>query len=418
MADGDEFVQPISDVGTGSAADRPDGESVVETTEASWLSRLGRALAGVLIGIVLIVGGVVVLVLNESRSVTTARSLAEGRGAAIEADAAAPLPGNDGRLVHVVGRATTDSLLADPDFQVTAKAVVLARKVEMFQWQQHEDTTTQTQLGGGETKTKTYSYSKIWSARPIDSSGFRQPLNHANPPFAVTEKTIVAKDARLGGFALPDALLSHLPAVDPVAVDAGALPKLQAVLGHPVSQIDNAVFVGANSALPQVGDLRISYRMAPVGDLTVVARQSGAGFAGYQTKAGDVIATILPGRLGLGEVFADPKHENTGLTWLLRAGGTLAVLIGFALIFTPLSVFADLIPVLGGLVGFGAVLGALSLTLVVAPLTIAVVWFAFRPLLAVAVVAVGVLGAGATRWLMSARRRVVPAGPPPSQLRT
>ncbi|MDR3374346.1 MAG: TMEM43 family protein [Ancalomicrobiaceae bacterium] len=419
MADDDDFQQSISDGGTDAAVDSADGDSVTETTETSWFSRLGRALVGVLIGIVLIVGGVTLLAWNEGRSVTAARSLTEGRGAAIDVDAAMPVAANEGRLVHVVGLAATGSDLTDPDFGVAAKALVIVRKVEMFQWEQHEETTTQKQVGGGEAKTKTYSYAKIWSARPIDSSGFRQPLNHSNPPFALPERTFAAKDATLGGFALREALLSSLAAIVPMAVDASVLPKIQAKLGRPATQIDNAVFVGVNAALPQIGDLRLSYTMAPVGNVTVVARQSGSGFAGYQTKAGDVIDTIRTGRLSIGEVFADLEQENAILTWLIRGGGTLATLVGFVLILAPLSVFADFLPILGSIVGFGAFLMALSLTLVVAPLVIAIAWFAFRPLLAVTILVVGVVIAGALRWLASSRRRIAaPVGPPPAQART
>jgi hypothetical protein len=60
--------------------DSSSNDEVVETTETSWLGRLGQAFAGIIIGLILVIVAGWVLFWNEGRAVTTARSLTEGAG--------------------------------------------------------------------------------------------------------------------------------------------------------------------------------------------------------------------------------------------------------------------------------------------------------------------------------------------------
>ena len=65
------------------------------------------------------------------------------------------------------------------------------------------------------------------------------------------------------------------------------------------------------------------------------------------------------------------------------------MLIGFVLLLMPLSVVADVIPLIGSIVGAGAFLVALVCTFVVAPAIIALAWLWYRPLVSLAVIVVG-----------------------------
>jgi hypothetical protein len=56
------------------------GDSFTERTRTSWFSRIGKSIAAVLFGLVLLAGSSVLLFWNEGRAVQTERSLAEGRG--------------------------------------------------------------------------------------------------------------------------------------------------------------------------------------------------------------------------------------------------------------------------------------------------------------------------------------------------
>jgi hypothetical protein len=88
-------------------------------------------------------------------------------------------------------------------------------------------------------------------------------------------------------------------------------------------------------------------------------------------------------------MFAAAEDDNAILTWVLRLVGALVIFFAFSLLFAPLKVVADIIPPLGWLVGFGTGLLAAMLTLVLAPVIIAIAWLTFRPLLAGAIILVG-----------------------------
>jgi hypothetical protein len=139
--------------------------------------------------------------------------------------------------------------------------------------------------------------------------------------------------------------------------------------------------------------------------VSVIARQVGDGFAAYTTTNGEALQLVSAGTKTAPEMIQAAEAENNLLAWILRAVGVLLVFIGFALILAPVRVLADVVPLFGTIVGFGTGLLAGVLTLIVAPLVIAVAWFAHRPLTAAIVVALGFgLAFGLGRLCRSRRR--------------
>ena len=64
--------------------------------------------------------------------------------------------------------------------------------------------------------------------------------------------------------------------------------------------------------------------------------------------------------------------------------------IGLIAIFKPLSVIADILPILGTIVGAGTGLIAFLLAAILSLITIAVGWIVYRPLLGIILLAVAV----------------------------
>ena len=176
------------------------GDSFTETTHKSWFSRIGGAIVGVLIGLLLLAGSSVLLFWNEGRAVQTERSLAEGRTLVVDVDAARVDAGNEGKLVHVNGDVKAAALLRDAEFGVAANGLRLVRGVEMYQWKEESHSETHKTLGGGEDTVTTYTYRLAWSGSPIDSSRFRRPDGHNNPPMRYRDASVTARDATLGAF--------------------------------------------------------------------------------------------------------------------------------------------------------------------------------------------------------------------------
>jgi hypothetical protein len=153
------------------------------------------------------------------------------------------------------------------------------------------------------------------------------------------------------------------------------------------------IYLGANPAQPQVGDVRINFSVVEQGPVSIVAAQGGDTFADYQTKAGGSIAMIVSGNVPAQQMFEDAIAGNTLITWLVRLGGFILIWIGFGLLFAPLSVIADIVPLFGSLVGAATGLIAFLLALAVALTVIAIAWVVFRPLLGIALLVLAVAAA-------------------------
>lgn len=391
----------------------PDlSDSFTETTSRSWLSRIGDSIKGVLFGLLMIAVSTVLLFWNEGRAVQTARSLDEGAGLVVDVAPAKVDPANEGKLVHVSGDIKVSGRLGDPEFGVSAQALRLVRSVEMYQWKEDSKTETRKTLGGGEETVTTYSYHRVWSESRNDSSRFRQPGGHENPPMRFQRFSAAAGDAALGAFRPGAAVLQQLPASEPVRVDATIANAVRAKLGTPAHAEDGRLYLGADPGAPRVGDLRIAFAMAPEGPVSIVGRQAGSDFTQYQTKAGDALLMVRPGVRSAEEMFKAARDENRVLTWILRLIGAVVMFTGFAMILQPLVVVADVVPLIGNILGAGASLVSLLLTALLAPLVIAVAWLWYRPLVSVVAIAIGVGLAFGVRTLAArkaAARRAQPA---------
>jgi hypothetical protein len=377
-------------------------DTFVETTSKSWLSRIVQSIFGVLFGLVLIVGSIILLFWNEDRAVQTARSLTEGGKVVTDVAPDSIDPGNEGKLIHTSGTATATAPLADPQFAVSTVALHLVRVAEMYQWSEEKHEETHKSLGGSEETTTTYSYKKVWSNRSIDSSNFRQPDNHSNPPKKYSGLSATATDATLGAFRLDASVLTLLPANVALGVDPQAAENIK--LRIPNAQVvDGQIFIGADPDTPQIGNYRISYVIAPVGPVSVIGRQVGSGFAQYQTKAGDRLLMAVPGSQSATDMFKQAERENQILTWIIRIGGVLAIWLGAFLVLGPLVVVADVVPLIGSVLGAGAALFAFAFAVIVGAAVIAIAWLWFRPFVSLIVLAIGV-AAGVGLHRLAARR--------------
>lgn len=366
-------------------------DSFTTTTHQSWFSRIGNSFAGVLIGLALIVGMIVLLFWNEGRAVQTEKALAEGAGAVVLVDNAPVDPANEGKLIHVSGPVVTGQVLTDDAFGVAAEGIRLVRTVQMFQWVESESSEKKTTLGGGEDTVTTYTYKKEWKEGRVDSADFKQPDNHQNPQAALESQSYQIDDGTLGDFALTESVLDQVGGAKDYPIKNAELGAIEAAntLGVPVALVDGVIVTGANPASPSVGDLRIAYQLVPLGDISIIAQQSGDSFAPYQTQAGDALQLVDSGVVAAPAMFKAAADENNLITWIIRGVGLLLLVTGFALVTGPLSVIASVVPFLGSIVGFGTGLIAWILGLSVGTLTIAIAWFFYRPLLSLLIIAVG-----------------------------
>jgi hypothetical protein len=341
--------------------------------------------------------------------------------------AAAINPANEGKPVHFSGAATAEKL-ADPKFGVARDAIHLHRVAEMYQWDENEKReTTKDAIGGGKTTKTTYTYKKVWKDAPVDSARFRHPEGHLNPPaMRVQGETWTAKQVNVGAFRLPPSLVREIDNFEPVFVDESMLGNLPLALGRGAVASEGRFYlpyafnpqVKASPEQPQVGDIRVSFKAVPPGPVSVVAKQAGGTLEAFQTSNGPV-QLLYVGTHTVDAMFKSEHSKNNFLTWVLRAGGFVVMWVGLAVALSPLKVLADVVGILGDIVGagIGLISGLVALTLSL--FTIAMAWLVYRPLLGIALMAAAAAGVwGFTRLRTRGRARYatragapVPAAP-------
>jgi hypothetical protein len=417
MAEGndDDFsgstFDPMSDAG---AATDPavGGDSFTEVTSQSWGERLMGAIVGVLVGIVLILGTAVLLFWNEGRAVQTARSLTEGAGVLVEVDSGRVDSASDGKLIHVAGNLQTGAKLVDPEFGVDAQAARLVREAATYQWKETSHSSSQKKLGGGEETVTTYTYARVWSDAAIDSSRFRQPSGHQNPSPRYKKLELAASDARLGAFTPSRPALEHLSTGEALPVDPAILERIRPRLGQTTAVVsDGAIYIGHDPSNSQLGDSRISYRIAPVGPASFIGRQSGADITPFQTQAGDRLLMASSGIVPADSMFKSAQLENKILTWAIRIVGLVMMWVAWFFIFRPIAVVGDVVPLIGSVLAAGAGLASFVITAALGPLIIAIAWFFYRPLVGLAILAGGLAVAFGVRMLGRKRRAGAAPGP-------
>jgi len=367
-------------------------DSIREVTSVSWFGRLTRSAGGIVFGLLLLVAMVIGLFWNEGRAVTTARSLEEGAGLVETVPSDRIDPAYEGRLVHVAGPVTATAEPRDDLFGIVAAGIRLERDVEMYQWVERQTSETKTKLGGGEETVTTYSYEKAWMGREVDSADFRKPEGHANPGMNYASDRFQIPQAALGAFRLDPPVLDRIGGAERLSLDQSMIDAVKASYsGSRALHVTGAgAYIGFDPSSPRIGDYRMSWRVVPLGPVSVVGRQTGDGFAPYQTVAGNRLLMVDNGVVPAEEMFADAMTGNAILTWALRIGGLLLLMFAFSLIMGPIGVLADVIPFLGSLVRLGTGAIAFVLAVLVGGATIALAWFWYRPLLAIGIAAAAI----------------------------
>lgn len=395
-------------------------DSVSVTSSQSWFSRILGSIKSVLVGLALFIVAFPVLFWNEGRAVQTARSLEEGAGAVVTVPAEAVNAANEGKLVHLTGPVSTEGSLADPDLGVEAQGVKLIRVVEMYQWKEEEKSETKKKLGGGEETVTTYTYEKAWESDPIDSSSFQQTDGHQNPgDFPIQAHTVTADPVHAGAFTLSSEQIGQLSNGQSLPVTEEMLAGVPEPLASQVRVSDGRFYMGEDSASPTVGDVRISFQVVSPDTVSLVGVQTGETFAAYQAEAGDAILMVEEGNQTSAQMFQAAQSANTVLTWIVRAGGFLLMFIGLLAVFKPISVFADVVPLVGTMLGAGLGVFAFLLSAVLTVITIAIAWIFYRPLLGIILLS---LALAVLFWLVSLGRKkkrqrlgaVIPPPPPPA----
>ncbi|MDD2745723.1 MAG: TMEM43 family protein [Candidatus Gracilibacteria bacterium] len=363
-------------------------DQITETTNTGWLARIKSALTGIIIGPLIIILSIWLLWSNEIRSVNVSNGLEEGAKAVVSLTSPEARPESEGKLIHTSGVLDTTALLRDDIFGVEQKALRLDRKVEMYQWTEKKSSSSNDNLGGSQTTTTTYSYEKKWTDAKVNSSNFHTPTDHTNPEeWKYTSSTIFATDAKIGNIAVGQTFLGQLKAETTFTTFSPSF----SLSGTKVE--NTSIYIGVDSAIPQVGDIRIRYSYTPVGTMSIIGKLMNQAVIPYTTKTNTTIALITPGTVEASSMFATSQANNTLTTWMLRGAGMILMFAGFSVFFQIISILTKFLPILSVMVEWGLGLVSFCLTLLLGGTIIAIAWFAARPMISaiVAVVVAGVI---------------------------
>ena len=373
-------------------------DTFTKTTRTGWGTRLKSALAGIIIGPILIIGSIWALAWNEGRSAQAEAALRKGERDVVSVSPESIDKSLEGKLIYLKGDATTTEILRDPMFGIEKNALWLQRDTDMYQWQEETDSSSEKNMGGSETTTTTYRYSKIWSRSLIRSSSFEKPEGHANPTeFRVPANTFVAHDVKVGSFHLNESIVRAIDGDQPVLITEN---QKSAVFAD-ARPYDGYFYIGADPAQPKIGDTRVRFHAVTPGTVSIVGAQRGDAVGSYFTENRYEIALVKAGAHTAHELFQSALTVNSVITWIIRVFGLIFLFIGFSAPLKILSVVGDVIPIIGDIIGFGLGLISFILALVVWALTIAIAWFAYRPVAAVVLLAI----VGGITFLLYHRRR-------------
>jgi len=82
-----------------------------------------------------------------------------------------------------------------------------------------------------------------------------------------------------------------------------------------------------NPSSPEVGDMRITWFVVPVDEVSIIAQQSSNSFRAYQAKAGDSISMISRGNVSPDQMILEAQKANNVKTRFLRLLGIVLMII-------------------------------------------------------------------------------------------
>ncbi len=337
-------------------------------------TRMKNSFSGIIGGIIFVIIGIVVLVMNERSNVINIHDVKEMRDSYVEIKSSTIDKENDGKLVVTNGKLDFgEEVLKDEKFDVSVTTPLLVRKVEVYQWKEEKEES--------DDKT-TYNYVKEWSTEKINSKSFHEASGHKNPETIPYEGTSYhAKELKIGVYKLSDAFNSKISANKTYGdLEAAKLPE-----GYKI--YNNFITNTEEPENPKIGDVRISFGYADYNDVTVMGKLKFDTIVEYTTKEKTNVTYFTEGTHDGAYIINSIEKGNKMMKWILRLVGTLLIIGGIAALFGPLTTLTSYVPILGRLVSGATGIVSFLVGLAISLIVIAISWIVFRPLLGIGLLA-------------------------------
>jgi hypothetical protein len=367
---------------------------------SNWRDRLKGSCCGVFVGIVFFFGAFPLLFWNEQRAVQRYDALEEAETQVKLISGMKIDPQNEGKLLHFsVDVVNGGGPISDPIFGVecntTTDCLILHRYAEMYQWDEEVSTTT-TNETGTKISSKTYRYNKQWLEYHVNSENFNNRNGgYDNPSSMRFEKYTVSADPILiGAYELPQELISEVDQFPGNVFDVDLTDISDESLRSEAkySQSTGGYYFGGgnDTTTPQIGDQRVWFTETPSSRITIVGVQTNNTLSAFVSETGNGGDVLLfkQGNYTAIEMFDAAEDANKATTWLLRFAGFGVMSLGLWLVLRPIEVFADIIPILGDIIGCGISFISILFASILSGITISLAWLIYRPVIGAIVLAV------------------------------
>lgn len=365
-------------------------------------TRMKNSLSGIIGGIIFVIIGIVILVINERGNVINIRDNKELQNAYVDVVSETVDKDSEGKLIATSGKLDyNNETLTDTKFNISISTPLLERKVEVYQWEEEtEERDDQT----------TYNYNKVWSDEVIDSTKFKKESGHSNPEAKPFENaSYKASELKVGAYKLSNAFATSINTNKTIEdLTNATIPEGYQVNGK---YLTNSEDVEA----PAIGDVRISFEYASYTDVSVMGKQSNGTIVEYTTKKGSNFTYFVEGTHDGSYMLNAKEKSDKAMKWILRFLGTILIMVGIASLFGPLTTLASYVPILGTLVNGATGIIAFLLGLAISLVVIAVSWIAFRPILGIALLAIAIVLVIVLKKCLAKKKEGQPETPTPTE---
>lgn len=291
------------------------------------------------------------------------------------------------KLVHLTSPIEiTGALPYDPIFSFSPHTCVkMKRSVEMFQWQETENT-SKDENGNEFTD---YTYKPIWSSGIIKSSDFFEKTDHSNPSFEIKSQDFTADRVSVDGVKLGKEFIDK---IDWEMTDFGETAGLKEWSYRNRYDISKTIPIGTNH---KIGDYRVKWTFLGsendvISAIGTVNRESGP-LHGYELKPyknSDLpeLALLSKGAHNSFSMIKIAKNSADSTHSMIKMGLVFLTMIGFVLASDPVTSLLGYLPFFGGILQSGVVLIAVVLSLVWSGVVIFVSCILVNPMWVVSVV--------------------------------
>ena len=291
---------------------------MAESNRSRSPSELNVSIFGVIISAVFILAGVMVITFfaSDNKSIQSTLSHAKKTGIEISAEEYDPLYDNE--IVCVSGNVTLSEPMSDDETGFTASGIYMRREAEIYQWKEEVNS---------DEDGDTYTYEKKWVSKPIDSSRFKKRKYVNSDSKYIHSEDFYDYQAHVGAFLLPVEAVSDLALKEAKRVNieqSGYKADLERFYIR-----DN--FITSYSKMPEIGDIRIFYKVMSPETVTIVGRQHGDRLTFFSSDDGSEALLMYQGVYTLEQIIGMESGSANTKTALGIAAGAALIILGLVI---------------------------------------------------------------------------------------